>query len=178
MNGYLLWTVLFFLLVGIGLVFGRNAAGYLFLKTTKRLNMGDWIRLGAFQGKVNKVGWQVISLRDEEGQEVYIPNATVFNNALTIIPPLKKDSDIELSVPLPEGCDPARGRQAVWQAAALSPYLGVERLIEVTLVQRADRSTWIQLVAQVADERFSGAFETAIIEGVRDQIGVKVPTSN
>lgn len=173
MSQYLLWggVLLGFILLGASWLLGGNIVGYLVLKITKRVTVGDYIHLRDYQGQVEQVGWQMILLKDKEKQEIYIPNASIFNYPLLRGESCakKEKENIELTFPLPAGEKASKCRQVVWEAAALSPYLGLNKPIEVSLVQHADQSTRIRLVAEVAEADFAGDFETAIIEAMRQQ---------
>jgi small-conductance mechanosensitive channel len=95
------------------------AAGVLLLML-RPFRIGDEIQVGAFEGRVQDVQLRATILKTENGNEVLIPNADVYNSALVNL------SRYELrrrtvTLKIPEQLDLARVRAALTQALAEVP---------------------------------------------------------
>lgn len=60
-----------------------NAFAGLAIQSEKPFNVGHWIRVGEFEGRVTEVTWRATKLRTKAGNFVVVPNNIVSKEALT-----------------------------------------------------------------------------------------------
>jgi hypothetical protein len=136
----------------------------------KPFNPGDRVNIGGREGTVERLGWLNVHLRSDGIERVSIPNrsalrATVAKNISAV-----SGAFVEMRLALPEGTKPAVGRQVVWQAVAMSPYLDLTKPINISLEQGAKGEVAVKLKAAIFDEELRARFETAVIEAVCDHL--------
>ena len=60
-----------------------NAFAGLAIQSEKPFNVGHWIRVGDFEGRVAEVTWRATKLRTKSGNFVILPNNIVSKEAIT-----------------------------------------------------------------------------------------------
>jgi small-conductance mechanosensitive channel len=60
-----------------------NAFAGLAIQSEKPFNVGDWIKVGEFEGRVAEVTWRATKLRTKAGNFAILPNNTVSKEAIT-----------------------------------------------------------------------------------------------
>jgi small-conductance mechanosensitive channel len=60
-----------------------NAFAGLAIQSEKPFRMGDWVRVGDFEGRVTEVTWRATKLRTKTGNFVIVPNSKVSQEAIT-----------------------------------------------------------------------------------------------
>ncbi len=86
-------SVLAKLLAGAGIVgivagfafkdIASNAFAGLLVNTQRPFAQGDWVEIDGTFGTIKDIGWITTSIKTISGQEVFVPNQLIYNNAFT-----------------------------------------------------------------------------------------------
>jgi small-conductance mechanosensitive channel/CRP-like cAMP-binding protein len=60
-----------------------NAFAGLAIQSEKPFRVGEWIRVGEFEGRVSEITWRATKLRTKSGNFVIVPNNTISKEAIT-----------------------------------------------------------------------------------------------
>lgn len=60
-----------------------NIFGGLVLNIQKPFKDDDWVKIDGNFGTINNIGWITTTIKTTTGQEIYVPNQIIYNNAFT-----------------------------------------------------------------------------------------------
>ena len=110
-------------LLGISAVpFLRNVVGGLFILWSRTFEIGDYINIGDFKGKVEVIGWRSTSIITVEGSLVSIPNSLFMENPVTNINIGQKEHLVSVDFEFSSSFNSSVIKQVLEEAALSSPY--------------------------------------------------------
>lgn len=98
-----------------------NAFAGLAIQIEKPFHVGDWVRVGSFEGRVHEVTWRATKLRTKTGNLVVLPNNIVAKEAVTNYSQPAVPTRIELEVGVTYLCAPSDAKAAIMEALGRSP---------------------------------------------------------
>ncbi len=98
-----------------------NAFAGLAIQSEKPFNIGHWIRVGDFEGRVAEVTWRATKLRTKSGNFVVVPNNIVSKEAITNYSEPAAPTRIEVEVGASYLTAPNAVKAAIAEALANSP---------------------------------------------------------
>ena len=98
-----------------------NAFAGLAIQSERPFNVGHWIRVGDFEGRVAEVTWRATKLRTKAGNFVVVPNNIVSKEAITNYSEPAAAVRIEVEVGASYLCSPDEVKAAIGEALANSP---------------------------------------------------------
>jgi hypothetical protein len=124
--------------------------------------VGDEIRIGGHEGRIQAFGLRSVILRERDGTEATVPNRVFASSEVErlTLGEHGQDAPTELEISLPPGGDLEAIRRRLLEAALLSPYAAPGRRPEVFAVADARGELRLRLHAFVFDrsheERYRG----------------------
>jgi len=161
------WIIIGAILAGLivgGDTLLRNLLAYLSWLFHPLFQPGDTVEIGRYRGIVEAIGWQRIRLCAPSGERISIPNAVALNQPVVQSIPGPASQEIEIFFRIPEEIELSRARRAAEQAVMVSPYLALDRAIEVSLAEGERGETVVRARAGVFDASQRTRFETAAFE--------------
>ncbi|MFT5090833.1 MAG: small-conductance mechanosensitive channel [Planctomycetota bacterium] len=128
---------------------------------------GDFVSIGGVGGKVERVGWQAVQLRSSSGDLVFIANRQIWKKPIVQTVAESGSQGIEMHLPVYADCDQIRARLAAREAVILSPYLALDRPIDVALELGEGGEVQVRVQAGVFDASQRALFESSVIESYR-----------
>ncbi len=128
---------------------------------------GDFVSIGGVGGKVERVGWQSVQLRSSTGDLIFIANRRVWDESVVQTVAESGSQGIEMHLPVYEDCDPVRARVAAREAVVLSPYIALDRPVDVALEIGPDGALQVRVQAGVFDASQRAHFESFVLESYR-----------
>ncbi len=98
-----------------------NAFAGLAIQTEKPFHVGNWIRVGDFEGRVAEVTWRATKLRTKSGNFVILPNNIVSKEAITNYSEPAAPTRIDVEVGASYLSSPNAVKAAILEALANSP---------------------------------------------------------
>lgn len=97
--------------LSVGIGFGlqaivNNFVSGLILLAERPIKVGDWIKIGNFEGTVKRINVRATEIQTFQRSEVIIPNSELISNALINYTHKDKYGRIEIPVPVSYGVDP------------------------------------------------------------------------
>jgi len=135
------------------------------LKTPFR--KGDFVSISGVGGKVERVGWQTVQLRCASGDLVFIANHHIWDKPVVQTVADSGSQGIEIHLPVYADCGQVRARLAAREAVILSPYLALDRSIDVALELGERGEAQVRVQAGVFDASQRALFESSVIESYR-----------
>lgn len=133
----------------------------------RRVHPGNWVWGKDFAGEVESLGVRAAKLRDEHGRIIAVPNRAI------IAAPVMADTErwpvAEVLVRAPEGRSADEVRQALMDAALLSPWRALDQPPRV-MRRASDPQLW-HVRVRLLEARFSQRFETMLIDHVEQILG-------
>lgn len=128
--------------------------------------IGDRIVIGNYSGEVKQIGLRAFQLESPEGAVVVIPNAEVTRQAVANTNPGRLESQVTTELFLPAELDINSARKIAFEAAALSPYLYIEKPIEVYVSEeyRDKPLTRITIKSYVFDAQYERELRSDTVE--------------
>ena len=155
------------LVVWIGSDVLRNLLVRLVWALRMPFRRGDFVSIGGICGKVERVGWQAVQLRNSSGDLVFIANCQIWQKPVVQTVAESGSQGIELHLPVYIDCDQIRARLAAREAVILSPYLALDRPIDVALELGEGGEAQVRVQAGVFDASQRALFESSVIESYR-----------
>lgn len=98
-----------------------NAFAGLAIQSERPFNVGQWIRVGDFEGRVAEVTWRATKLRTKGGNFVVVPNNIVSKEAITNYSEPSPQCRVEVEVGASYLSSPNTVKSAIGEALANSP---------------------------------------------------------
>ena len=136
------------------------------LLVERRVRPGTWVQGPGFAGEVETRGPRAARLRDAEGRILTVPNRKLLTGPLAVDTSARPKVDVVVRVP--EGIEPAQARQAVRDAALLSPWRVLQDPPEVRR-DGDDPQAW-RVRARLLEPRFLRAFESTLADHVQESL--------
>jgi small-conductance mechanosensitive channel len=115
-----------------------NAFAGLAIQSEKPFNIGHWVRVGEFEGRVAEVTWRATKLRTKSGNFVVLPNNIVSKEAITNYSEPAAPTRLEVEVGASYLASPNAVRAAMAEALANAPRALKAPAPDVLLVGFAD----------------------------------------
>jgi hypothetical protein len=125
---------------------------------------GDVVTIGGVGGKVERVGWQSVQLRSPTGDLIFIANRRVWDESVVQTVAESGSQGIEMHLPVYADCDPIRARVAAREAVVLSPYIALDRPVDVALEVGPQGEFQVRVQAGVFDASQRAHFESFVLE--------------
>lgn len=131
--------------------------------------IGDRIVIGNYSGEVKQIGLRAFQLESLEGATVVIPNAEVTRQPVANTNPGRLESQVTTELFLPPELDLNSARKIAFEAATLSPYLYIEKPIEVYVSEeyRDKPLTRITIKSYVFDAQYERELRSDTVEWAR-----------
>src|SRR3954470_11897283 len=100
-----------------------NAFAGLAIQSEKPFNVGHWIRVGEFEGRVAEITWRATRLRTKSGNFIIVPNNIVAKEAIVNYSEPAVPTRLELEVGVSYAASPAAVKEAIHEALAHSRYV-------------------------------------------------------
>lgn len=98
-----------------------NAFAGLAIQSERPFNVGHWIRVGDFEGRVAEVTWRATKLRTKEGNFIVVPNNLIAREAITNYSEPSVPTRLEVEVGASYEASPAAVKAAMLEAMAQAP---------------------------------------------------------
>jgi small-conductance mechanosensitive channel len=102
-----------------------NAFAGLAIQSERPFNVGHWIKVGDFEGRVAEVTWRATKLRTRTGNFIVVPNNVIAKEAITNYTEPVAPSRLEVEVGVSYQASPAAVKQAMLEAVAQTTVLKV-----------------------------------------------------
>ncbi len=165
----ILWSALAILalVIWVGSEVLRNLLVRLVWALRMPFRKGDFVSIGGVGGKVERVGWQAVQLRNSSGDLVFVANCHIWEKPVVQTVAESGSQGIELHLPVYIDCEQIRARLAAREAVILSPYLALDRPIDVALELSERGEAQVRVQAGVFDASQRALFESSVIESYR-----------
>ena len=117
-----------------------NAFAGLAIQTEKPFNIGHWIRVGDFEGRVAEITWRATRLRTKAGNFVIVPNNIIGKEAITNFSEPVAPTRLEVDVGVTYSAAPTRVKSVIKEAIAQVPRVLKTPKPDVLLLSFADSS--------------------------------------
>jgi small-conductance mechanosensitive channel/CRP-like cAMP-binding protein len=111
-----------------------NAFAGLAIQSERPFNVGHWIRVGDFEGRVAEVTWRATKLRTKAGNFVILPNNLVAKEAIINYSEPAAPTRLEVEIGASYGAQPNAVKSAIREAMAQSPCVLATPASDVVLV--------------------------------------------
>ena len=136
------------------------------LLVERRVRPGTWVTGSTFAGEIETLGPRAVRLRDAEGRVLSVPNRKLLAGPVAIDTSRRPRTDVVIRVP--EGVSPSEARQAIEDAALLSPWRVLRHRPEVRREADDPRAWRVRL--RLLEPRFRRAFESALVDHVEENL--------
>lgn len=138
----------------------RDLAAGLVILFERPFQIGDRVVIGQLRGEVREIGMRAFRLETPDGALITIPNAEVLRSPIVNATRGEVESLVAIALPLGLEDDLARARSRATEAAAASPYLCIDRPIEVQVegmekMGEHDRVAQLVVKAYVFDAEYA-----------------------
>lgn len=113
----------------------KNFIGGFYLTVSMPFSIGDFIKIGDFEGEVEKINWKDIVLISEGSNYVNIPNSLFLSQPVSNFRRQQKEQLVTLNFELPFHHDPEKIIKIIYEAALSSPYFYSKMKHKVLLVK-------------------------------------------
>jgi len=115
-----------------------NAFAGLAIQIDKPFHVGDWVQVGAFEGRVHEITWRATKLITKPGNLVVVPNNIVSKEAITNFSEPARPMRITLEVGVSYLCPPNEAKAAIAEALDRAPDVLRSPAPDVLLVDYGD----------------------------------------
>ena len=98
-----------------------NAFAGLAIQSEKPFRIGDWIKVGEFEGRIAEVTWRATKMRTKTGNFVIVPNSTIAKDAITNFSEPAVPTRLAVDVGASYLSTPADVKAAILEAVAQVP---------------------------------------------------------
>jgi hypothetical protein len=133
----------------------------------RRVRPGTWVTGNGFAGEIETTGLRAARLRDVDGRGVSVPNRKLLGGPVAI--DTSRQPKIEVVIRVPSGTLATTARQAIEDAALLSPWRVLRDRPEVRR-DANDPRTW-RVRLRLIEPRFARAFESALVDHIEEMLG-------
>lgn len=165
---YLIYVIIFFLLLLI--VIGsssivKNIFGGITVKTKKAFEIGDWIRIKNFYGKVKSIGLCTTELITEEDTLISIPNQIFLTDSIENLNVISKNKQVLFNVEISSSEEVTKIKNTIFEIVSLSIYNSINKPVEVIYKGTNDKGNYeFQIKAFVFDSQYESEFKSSINE--------------
>jgi small-conductance mechanosensitive channel/CRP-like cAMP-binding protein len=100
-----------------------NAFAGLAIQSERPFNVGHWIRVGEFEGRVSEITWRATRLRTKSGNFIIVPNNIIAKEAIINYSEPAVPTRLELEVGASYAASPALVKEAIQEAMTQSQYV-------------------------------------------------------
>ena len=111
-----------------------NAFAGLAIQSERPFNVGHWIRVGDFEGRVAEITWRATKLRTKSGNFIIVPNNIIAKEAITNYSEPAVPTRLELEVGVSYAASPALVKRTMLEAMSQSRYVLTSPAADVLLV--------------------------------------------
>ncbi len=124
--------VLFLVVTGVAsLPLVKNILGRIFILSGNMFSIDDYIKTSVAKGFVKEIGWKHITIFNDEGSAIFIPNSYFIDNPFENVSRGKKEELVSLDFDFPSSYDPSTILRILKDAAVSNPFLFVDSEPEV-----------------------------------------------
>lgn len=163
-------------LLGLAIVVGfsakdglRDLFSGLWLTLERPFSVGDRITAAGYYGDVKDIGLRATTINTLDDSMVAIPNSFVLGNAVANANSGENNCMVVIKLWLPIAVDVQRARQIAYEAAISSPYLNLDKSLQVLVTDhfRERLATVIRVKAYVLDTQYEKLFESDVTEAAK-----------
>ena len=158
-------------LASIGLALGlgaqdlvKSVIGGLVILVDRPFQLGDRVKIGDAYGEIDHIGLRSTKMMTFDDTHVTIPNSAVLNdmawNSNSGVPHQQAVTDLFL----PHDTDPSIAREVAYEAVYSSPYLMLEKPVQVLVQDKWEEGPYLQvrIRAYVYDHRYEQKFQSDV----------------
>lgn len=153
-------------LLAVGLAFAghlSNCLAGLILAIDRPFEAGDRIEVDQVRGTIFSLGLSQTRIHTHFGHELYVPNRRLTAGGFQTFRSGQCNVPIDVTLPLPEGADLAKAKQAAYQTAAISRFASPHRRPEIFF--GSDRNgVHLNVRAFVSEPSLLDAYRSDIVE--------------
>lgn len=164
------------LVAGVALAVGvasqpllRDLVGGIVIVLERPFQIGDRITISGYYGEVTTIGLRSFHLMSPDGSVIIIPNAEIMRQSIANANPGTRDSQITAELLLPANVDIEAAKQIAFEAAVVSPYVYMNKPVEVQVDEEYRSELLIKLIvkAHVLDAQYERQLRSDIVEWAR-----------
>jgi small-conductance mechanosensitive channel len=147
----------------------RDLIGGVVILMERPFQIGDCVTIGGQQGEVRKIGLRSFQLVSAAGAVVAIPNAEILRQPVANANPDTLESQVTTELLLPAEIDIEAAKKLAFEAAAISPYIYINRPIEVYVDEEYQNKLLIKIIvkAYVFDAQYERELRSNTVECAR-----------
>src|SRR5687767_9637272 len=100
-----------------------NAFAGLAIQSERPFNVGHWIRVGEFEGRVAEVTWRATKLRTKSGNFIVVPNNIIAKEAITNYSEPATPTRLDIEVGVSYSSSPHTVKEAIREAISHAPHV-------------------------------------------------------
>ncbi len=166
--------VVLLVLAAVALIFSsqqllRDIISGMVILLERPFQIGDRIKIGNHQGEVLRIGLRAFHLLSPDGSVVAIPNSDVARSPVSNSNSGAIESQVTTELLLPADIDIEEGKRIAYEAVAISPYVYINKPIEVQVDEeyRNEPVTKLVVTAYVFDVQYERELRSDTIERAR-----------
>jgi len=148
----------------------RNLMAGIAIAFEDRINYGDAIRVGDYEGSVAQFGLRAVEIRGNDGRRHEIPNSKLVDESVSNLA-RGGDSASEVTVTIPDDVSLERARAAGRRAALVSPFASPHCEPEVYIEPGGGEPMRLRVRGYVFDAAQQDRFESDVAARLLEQFG-------
>lgn len=153
-----LLILIVFIIITIALIpLVKNFIGGFYLSITMPFSVGDFIKIGEFEGEVESINWKDVVLIADGTNILSIPNSLFLTNTISNFKRQQKEQLVSITFDIPFKHEPEKVINIIYEAALSSPYFYSKMKHKVLLIKNdfiAQKRTF-QLNVYIIDVKFT-----------------------
>jgi hypothetical protein len=151
----------------------RNLMAGVAVAFEDRMDYGDAIRVGPYEGTVQEFGLRAVEIRGNDGRRHEIPNFKLVDESVSNLA-RGGDSISEVTLPIPEGISVEEARAAGREAALVSPFASPHREPEIYIEanEAADTAPTLHVRGYAFDGAHQERYESDVTTRLFELLGV------
>lgn len=144
----------------------KNIFGGVVIIIDRPFQVGDKIQVGSHYGEVTSIGLRTVRIVTPDDNLVSVPNSEIVNQSVSNANAGALDCQVGIDFTLPPEVDTRRVRSILYETAATSPYVFLQKPIVVVFRDAYDHAPLLKakVKAYVFDNRQENAFASDITE--------------
>jgi small-conductance mechanosensitive channel len=153
-----LLILIVFIIITVALIpLIKNFIGGIYLSITMPFSVGDFIKIGEFEGEVESINWKDVVLIADGTNILSIPNSLFLTNTISNFKRQQKEQLVSITFDIPFKHEPEKVINIIYEAALSSPYFYSKMKHKVLLIKNdfiAQKRTF-QLNVYIIDVKFT-----------------------
>ncbi len=147
----------------------RDVISGIVIVLERPFRIGDRIQLRSYEGKVMEIGLRSIRLSSPDGSVVVIPNSEAVGQSVTNVSSGARETQVAVELLVPRGIDLERAKRVARDAAVVSPYVYVNKPIEVQIDEEYRGEPLLKVIvkAYVFDGEYDRELRSDLVELIR-----------